>query len=123
LRLDRGFYDLALLAVVGGYGLLAIIQRLAARRRTIRLVVIVTTISLVLFSALVLHYEQSLNPPMSSATYGASLYLAEENSGATLICNDRTTCNQIAAVGGVRSVATAGGATDEPGRAMLRLVV
>src|SRR5437879_1115587 len=119
LRLYTGFYVLPFLAVIGGYGLQAIIQRLAARRRAIRLVVNVTTISLVLFSALVLHYEQSLNPPKSSAKYAASLNLSYENSGATLICNDRTTCNQIAAVGGVRIVPTAGGAPDDPSPEML----
>jgi hypothetical protein len=119
LRLYTGFYVLPFLAIIGSYGLHAIVQRLAEWKRAGQVVVVVAALSIVLFSGLVLHYEQRLNPPMSSATYGSGLFLAEANPGATVVCNDQTRCSQIAASGGMRTVPTAGGSPDDPSPEML----
>jgi hypothetical protein len=114
LRLYTGFYVLPFLAVIGGFGLHAIHQRLALRGRVAHAVVVAIAFSVILSSGLVLQYEQRLNPPMSMASYGSSLYLAQRGQQVTLVCNHQTTCSQIAAIGGVRAVPTAGGTPDAP---------
>ncbi len=119
LRLYTGFYVLPFLAIIAVYGLQALAGRLKNRKRAIGAAIVLATLAVPLFSGAVLRYEQSVNPPMTLATYNVGLYLSASGQDQTLICNEQNICSQIAAVGAVPIVPTAGGTPDDPSPEML----